>query len=171
MPDIELPAGDAAQFLEFIVGLQHYCLEILEVREVRMLESVTPLAQSPRHVCGVMNLRGDIVPVIDLGVRFGVRDQCDAGPLDAANPAIVLIADIRGELTALRIDRILDVLDGDLAQMQPVPRAAADEGADYVQGMLTIDGRLVLRLELAKLVPRMDSVEELCDTQSNLAIA
>lgn len=171
MPDPFTDPQEVDQFLEFVVGQQHYCLEILEVREVRMLDIVTPLAQSPRHVCGVMNLRGDIIPVIDLGVRFGVREHCELHSTDPAHPPIALIAEVRGELTALRIDRILDVLVGSPEQMQAVPRAASDEATDYVLGMLNIDGRLLLRLDLEKLVPSIDAHDDLCDTQSNLAIA
>jgi purine-binding chemotaxis protein CheW len=157
MPEQTPSSAALTQFLEFCVGQQHYCVEILRVREVRMLDAITPLAQSPSYIGGLINLRGEIVPVIDLPIRFMRADGLPVEGSAPASAAIALIAEVRGELTAFRVDRIMDVLVSDSAQIQPVPKAISREEADYLVGMLNFDGRMILLLDIERLVPEFES--------------
>lgn len=161
MPEHTISSAALTQFLEFRVGQQHYCVEILRVREVRMLDAITPLAQSPSYISGLINLRGEIVPVIDLPIRFMRGDSPLADGVAPANAAIALIAEVRGELTAFRVDRIMDVLVSDSAQIQPVPKAIGRDSADYVVGMLNFDGRMILLLDIERLVPQFENPSQL----------
>lgn len=210
MSEHQTSSAALTQYLEFCVGQQHYCIEILRVREVRMLDAITPLAQSPNYVSGLINLRGEIVPVIDLPIRLARADSAtDARPasqpstdnvsddasvnasvnasleasleaginnltVEAASSkatSIALIAEVRGEVTAFRVDRIMDVLVSDAAQIQPVPKAICRESSDYVVGMLNFDGRMILLLDVERLVPQSEGAGQLSEQRREPAAA
>jgi purine-binding chemotaxis protein CheW len=155
---------EVRQYLEFRIGAQHYAAEILSVREVRMIDAITPMAQAPVHIAGVMNLRGNIVPVVDLGVRFNVRSMPLPLDHDPQNPAIALLAELGEELIALRVDRILDVLSAPATDLQPVPKSIASLDDSSVTALLHLEDRLLLVLDLQLLATSLDVLNPVSDT-------
>src|SRR5271154_2123844 len=115
-------AGRAAslptQVVSFAIGDDHYGVDIMAVREIKGWTEITHLPRQPDYVRGVLNLRGVIVPIVDLRCRFG-QGLTEATPLH-----IVIIVQIATKPVGLLADRVLDIVSLDAAQVKPVPRVA-----------------------------------------------
>ena len=114
-------AGVAAQrsdFISFAIGDEQYGVDIMAVREIKGWSSVTHLPNQPEYVRGVLNLRGVMVPIVDLRCRFG-QGNTETTPLH-----VVIIVQIDGRQVGLLADRVLDIVSFEPSQVQPVPRIA-----------------------------------------------
>lgn len=133
---------DVRQILTFILDGEEYGIPILQVQEIRGQTEITPIPNTPPHVRGVMNLRGEVVPVLDLRARLGIP------PVDATDVSIVLRLGDRA--LAMTVDAVSDVLDLMDEQIAPMPEV---HGADktLLTGMARCDGRLVLLLDVGAL--------------------
>ena len=116
-------AGTATQtqFISFAIGDDQYGVDIMAVREIKGWTDITHLPKQPEYVRGVLNLRGAIVPIVDLRCRFG-QGLTETTPLH-----IVIIVQIGGRQIGLIGDRVLDIVSVDAAEIQPVPRTAQGE--------------------------------------------
>jgi purine-binding chemotaxis protein CheW len=128
------------KMIVFAVGEQEYCIPILSVREIRGFEKTTALPFAPHYVCGAINLRGIILTVIDLAVYLNVEPQPD-------NPrrVVVIVESRNGTVCGLLVDRVIDMADVNLADIQ----AVAEEDSS-LSGLVMIADRMigVLRLEV-----------------------
>jgi purine-binding chemotaxis protein CheW len=145
-------AGDdvGAQYLTFVCDGQEYGVEILRVQEIKGWDRVTRVPHSPDFVLGVMNLRGTIVPVVDLRRRFGLK----AGSFDASTVVIVVhagSANGRGTV-GIMVDAVSEVynFDADSVRSPPAIATAADHA--FVSGIATIEDKMVMLLDIDKLV-------------------
>lgn len=138
------------QYLTFILGEEEYAVDILRVREIRVWEAVTPIPRTASFIKGVINLRGAIVPVIDLGERFGLP----AHPYGPRTVMIVLgvMDGERERLMALVVDAVADVqtLNADQTSAPPDFGAAIDNA--YIRGLATIEGRMLVLLDSDRLL-------------------
>jgi purine-binding chemotaxis protein CheW len=145
-------AGDAAngaastQFISFAIGEDQYGVDIMSVREIKGWSDITHLPKQPDYVRGVLNLRGAIVPIIDLRCRFG-QGLTDTTPLH-----IVIIVQIGGRQVGLIGDRVLDIVSVEAKQIQPVPRTAQGTGADFLSGLVTIEDTMIALIDLPNLL-------------------
>lgn len=139
------------QWLAFRLGDQTYGLEISTVREIVRTPEITPVPQSPEHVSGVMNLRGRIVPVIDLRKKL----SC---PVTASPKSRVLVMTREGRLTGFLVDQASEVLKIAPADIEPSPKLFGDEVEGYVTGIAKHRGKLVVLLDAGKLL--RSNVEE-----------
>src|SRR6478752_9959938 len=114
----EATYADIIQFISFAIGDDHYGVDIMAVREIKGWTEITHLPKQPDYVRGVLNLRGIIVPIIDLRCRFG-QGLTQATPLH-----IAIIVQIGGKPIGLLADRVLDIVSLDPSQIKPVPRVA-----------------------------------------------
>ena len=139
------------QWLAFRVGEQGYGLDIRFVREIVRLPQITAVPQSPAHIAGVMNLRGQIVPVVDLGKRLGDSPK---PPLPAADSrkSRVLVVTLSAKLTGLLVDEATEVLKIAPTDIEPAPKLFGDEGEGYVSGIARHQGMLVVLLDAEKLL-------------------
>src|SRR5215468_1737124 len=107
-----------SQFISFAIGDDQYGVDIMAVREIKGWSQITPLPRQPDYMRGVLNLRGVMVPIIDLRCRFG-QGMTEATPLH-----VVIVVQIGANHVGLLADRVLDIVAIDAAQIQPVPRIA-----------------------------------------------
>ncbi|HEX3505232.1 MAG TPA: chemotaxis protein CheW [Xanthobacteraceae bacterium] len=136
----------SSQFISFAIGDDQYGVDIMAVREIKGWTAITHLPRQPDYVRGVLNLRGVIVPIIDLRCRFG-QGMTEATPLH-----IVIIVQIGSKLVGLLADRVLDIVSLDATQVQPVPRVVHSARLDFLSGIVTVDDAMIALIDLANLL-------------------
>jgi purine-binding chemotaxis protein CheW len=134
------------QFISFALGDDQYGVDIMAVREIKGWADITHLPKQPEYVRGVLNLRGAIVPIVDLRCRFG-QGLTETTPLH-----IVIIVQIGGRQIGLIGDRVLDIVSVDASQIQKVPRTGHAEQADFLSGLVTHDGVMIALIELSEIL-------------------
>lgn len=135
------------ELLSFRIGDQEYCIDIMSVREIRGWTRATPLPHAPAHVKGVINLRGTVLPVIDLGLRLGM----DAIAEDERN--VIVVVQVGGVHSGLLVDSVSDILGIPQEALQPPPEFGDEAMAGAIRGLTLIDGQLVRVLNLETVVP------------------
>jgi purine-binding chemotaxis protein CheW len=141
-----LPTG----MLTFRLGAEHYAIDILKVQEIRGYEAVTRIANTPRSVKGVINLRGNIVPIIDMRIRF---DLAQAAYDDFT---VVIIVNVGTRVVGMVVDGVSDVVSLAPEQIQPGPTLAAIDQSCII-GLGTLDDRMLILLDVQALLADMDS--------------
>ena len=147
------------QYLSFTLGGEDYGVDILKVHEIKGWEAVRPLPESPPYVKGVLDLRGTIVPIIDLRSRFKFT-QVEYTP----TTVIIVLAVETGErklVMGIVVDSVSDVLDTKAEEIKPAPNLGARISTRYIRGMISREGRMVILLD----VDRLLSPEELGDLE------
>jgi purine-binding chemotaxis protein CheW len=134
------------QLISFAIGDDQYGVDIMAVREIKGWTDITHLPRQPDYVRGVLNLRGVIVPIIDLRCRFG-QGLTEATPLH-----IVIIVHIGSKAVGLLADRVLDIVSLDESQIQPVPKIAASQRVSFLSGLVTIDSGMIALIDLPNLL-------------------
>ncbi len=137
-------AGD--QYLTFAVDGSEYGLEILRVQEIKGYTRVTPIPRTPPHVKGVLNLRGTIVPVIDLRVRFALPE------VDHTRFSVVIVLTVGTRVIGLLVDAVSDVLTVGAADRGAVPDLGGSVDTAFVAGMAKSGDRLITLLDVDRLV-------------------
>ncbi|MCC7122087.1 MAG: purine-binding chemotaxis protein CheW [Gammaproteobacteria bacterium] len=143
-------AAEADQFLTFMLDGEEYGVDILRVQEIKGWESATEIPNTPPYIRGVINLRGTIVPVIDLRRRFAME------AIEYTNTTVIIVLRIRaadGEKTmGFIVDAVSDVYNVTSEQMKPAPEFGGQVRTDYVKGLATVDGKMVILLDIDQLV-------------------
>lgn len=134
------------QLISFAIGDDQYGVDIMAVREIKGWTDITPLPRQPDYVRGVLNLRGVIVPIVDLRCRFG-QGLTNATPLH-----IVIIVQIAGKPIGLLADRVLDIVSLDESQIKPVPRVAQAHRLNFLSGLVTTEGAMIAMIDLPNLL-------------------
>jgi purine-binding chemotaxis protein CheW len=137
---------DIIEFISFSIGDDQYGVQIMSVREIKGWSGVTHLPKQPDYVRGVLNLRGVMVPIIDLRCRFG-QGTTEAGPMH-----VVIIVQIGDKLVGILADRVLDIVSFEDAKIQPVPKVGQGAEADFLSGLITIDDNLLALIDLEHLI-------------------
>ena len=126
---------------------QAFAIDIASVREIRAWSQPTPLPWAPAHVRGMMDLRGLVIPIIDMGKRLGLE------PIQAGPTSVIVVAEIRGRLAGLLVDAVCDLVDLDASRLQPTPDIGSRESSEVVQGIFELDGRIVSLIALDEIIP------------------
>ena len=134
------------QFISFAIGDDQYGVDIMAVREIKGWSGITQLPKQPDYVRGVLNLRGVMVPIIDLRCRFG------QGMTEATAMHIVIIVQIDTLQVGLLGDRVLDIVSVELSQVQPVPKIAEAARIDFLSGLVTVNGGMIALIDLPRLL-------------------
>ena len=140
------------QVLTFCLGSETYAVDILLVQEIRGWAPVTRLPQAPTHLLGVLNLRGSIVPVIDMRVRFGL-EQAPFTPLTVIVVLSVQTASVRREF-GLVVDSVSDVVDIDAAALQETPSLGSKASVELIKGLAAVADRMLILLDVDELIRR-----------------
>lgn len=140
-------ASDHFQCVTFTVAGQPYCIDIMSVREIRNWSGATELPNTQAHVRGVINLRGVIVPVIDMKVLFGL------GPTEVTSTHVVVIVAIRDRLHGLLVDTVSDILTMKRNDIVPLPEGVGHVQNQVIQGLTTADNQMLAILSLEPLIP------------------
>ena len=136
----------ADQLISFAIGDDQYGVDIMAVREIKGWTAITPLPGQPEYVRGVLNLRGVIVPIVDLRCRFG-QGLTEATPLH-----IVIVVQIDGKTVGLLADRVLDIVSLDAAEVKPVPRIAQSQKLRFLSGLVTHEEAMIALIDLPNLL-------------------
>lgn len=140
------------ELLSFHVGDHEYSVDIMSVREIRGWTHTTSLPHSPEFVRGVINLRGTVLPVIDLDLRLG---------LDGSEPSernVIIVVDIQGRSLGLRVDAVSDILSIPLDAMTPPPDIVDDADESFLRALTIIDDRMVRVLDIGTLLPPLGDI-------------
>jgi len=146
LADIGDAQAASSQFISFAIGDDQYGVDIMAVREIKGWTAITHLPKQPDYVRGVLNLRGVIVPIVDLRCRFS-QGMTEATPLH-----IVIIVQIGSKLIGLLADRVLDIVSLDATQIQPVPRVVQSARLDFLSGIVTVDDAMIALIDLPNLL-------------------
>jgi purine-binding chemotaxis protein CheW len=138
--------ADLSHFISFAIGDDQYGVDIMAVREIKGWSQITPLPRQPDYMRGVLNLRGVMVPIIDLRCRFG-QGMTEASPLH-----IVIVVQIGPNHVGLLADRVLDIVALEPSRIQPVPRIAQTSRADFLSGLVTIESGMIALIDLSHIL-------------------
>lgn len=156
-------SGDANQYLTFILANEEYGVDILRVQEIKGWDSVTPIPNTPEFIKGVINLRGTIVPIVDLRQRFS-QNNVSYSPLTV----VIVLKATDGEkerVIGVVVDAVSDVYNISAEKMNPPPDFGTAVNVDYVKGLATVDKKMVIILDIDRLL-----VGGVKDTINKLAV-
>jgi len=134
------------EFLAFTLGSEEYGIDILKVQEIRGYEAVTRIANAPEFIKGVINLRGIIIPVVDMRIKFNL------GEVKYDQFTVVIILNINGRVVGMVVDSVSDVTTLTPEQVKPAPDMGTSFSSDYVIGLGTIDERMLILVNIDKLM-------------------
>lgn len=136
---------DTRQYIKFLATGQEYAADIMAIREIRGWTETTTLPHSADYIRGVINLRGVVLPVIDLKARLG------RGPTETSSSHVIIVVQCGERITGLLVDAVLDIMSVASDQIQPVPDMVREEDNDYVDGIAVLDENMVTLLGIDKL--------------------
>ncbi len=141
----------ARELIAFRIGDQEFCVDIMSVREIRGWTPATAMPHAPPYVIGIINLRGAVLPIIDLSARLGMK---------AAEPTqrhVIIVAQIKRKSVGLLVDAVSDILTITEENIQPTPEISSDLQKQFARGILAIDNRMICLVELEALFPDVES--------------
>jgi purine-binding chemotaxis protein CheW len=147
MSEVANQSGIGRELISFRIGDQEFCVDIMEVREIRGWTPATALPQAPPVVRGVINLRGAVLPIVDLGARLGL------GTADPTARHVIIVAQVQNQIVGLLVDAVSDILTVTDEEIQPTPDVASEMVRNFVRGLLAIEGRMVSFISLDRVLP------------------
>jgi purine-binding chemotaxis protein CheW len=150
MQMVEIGKTDGAamrELLTFVIGSQEFCIDVMAVREIRVWTPATPVAHAPSFVCGVINLRGIVLPIIDFAVRLGFAAT------QPTNRHAILVVQIRDQTVGLLVEGVSEILTISRDLIQPTPDVALRAATDFVSGIVATDGRMISLIALDAILP------------------
>ena len=148
--------GEALQYLTFTLGQEEYAIDILKVQEIRGYDPVTRIANTSGFIKGVINLRGVIVPIVDLRIKFGV------GEATYHEFTVVIILNIERRVVGIVVDGVSDVVTLPADEIRPVPEMGAALDTRYLVGLAPLGERMIIVADIEKLMTstEMELVEQ-----------
>lgn len=148
MTNVAALAGEPAgqEFLVFTLGDEEYGIDILKVQEIRGYDQVTRIANTPAFIKGVTNLRGVIVPIVDLRVKFSQQD------VTYNDNTVVIVLNLSQRVVGIVVDGVSDVLSLSAAQIRPAPEFAVTLSTEYLTGLGALDERMLILVNIEKLL-------------------
>jgi purine-binding chemotaxis protein CheW len=137
------------ELISFRIGEQEFCVDIMAVREIRGWTPATPLPQAPSYVRGVINLRGAVLPIVDLSARLGL------GATEPSVRNVIIVVRIGQRLVGLLVDAVSEVLTATAEMIQPTPDVSCDAVKMFIRGILALEGRMVSWITLDKILPEL----------------
>ncbi len=144
------PNSTGGEYLSFTLGNEHYGVDILKVQEIRGYDAVTRVPDAPDYIKGVINLRGTIVPVIDLRLKL----RLDEARYDAFTVMIVL--NVEDRVVGIVVDSVSDVIPLNADQIRPTPEFGAAVDTRFISGIGTQDDRMLILLDIETLLDTAD---------------
>jgi purine-binding chemotaxis protein CheW len=139
-------ASKALEFLAFTLGQEEYGIDIQKVQELRGYDTVTRIANAPEHIKGVVNLRGIIVPIIDMRIKFNL------GTPTYDQFTVVIILNMASRVMGMVVDSVSDVITLKPEQIKPAPEMGAVLDTDYLIGLGTLDDRMLILVDIDRLM-------------------
>lgn len=138
------------EFLTFVLGGEEYAIDILKVQEIRGYDAVTPIAHAPEFIKGVINLRGAIVPIIDLRIKFGL------GKPEYTMFTVVVILNVGTRVVGIVVDAVSDVIGVGSDQLHPPPELSRAVDLRYITGLAMLDERMLIVVDIEGLMLSAD---------------
>ncbi len=139
----------AQQFLTFRIGAEEYGIDILKVQEIRSYEAPTRIAHAPSFVKGVVNLRGVIVPIVDMRIRLGCQAETNAF-------TVVIVLNVVGRVVGMVVDSVSDVLEMSRSAIRPAPEVGSAIDTRFVTGLGTVNDRMLILLDIEAMIASPD---------------
>lgn len=143
-------SGASSEFLAFTLGDEVYGIDILKVQEIRGFEPVTKIANTPEFIRGVVNLRGVIVPIIDMRLKFNLET------VEYNQFTVVIILNVCGRVIGMVVDGVSDVVEFTPEQIHDAPEFGASLDTEYLIGMGTMDERMIILIDIEHLMSSSD---------------
>ncbi|GAC09528.1 chemotaxis protein CheW [Paraglaciecola chathamensis] len=138
--------AESNEFLSFFLGEEHYALDIMTVKEIRGYETVTKIANAPSFIKGVINLRGDIVPIIDLRIKFSV------GEATYTEFTIVIMLNVCDRIVGIVVDGVSDVIKLQDEDIRPPPEFGVAFDSKYLLGLASLEEHMVILVNIESLI-------------------
>ncbi|WP_061929661.1 chemotaxis protein CheW [Aureimonas sp. AU22] len=140
-------AERARELIAFRVAEQEFCVDITSVREIRGFAAATPLPHTPGFVTGVINLRGAVLPIVDLSLRLGF------GPTEPTARSVIIVVMVGNQLVGLLVDAVSDILTVVDENLQPTPDLASEIARSFVRGVIALEGRMISLISTESVLP------------------
>lgn len=134
------------KYLTFVLNHEEYGLEILRVREIIGLMDITPVPQMPHFIKGIINLRGKVIPVVDLRLKFGMPEA------EYTKETCTIVVDIENRLMGIVVDTVSEVLDITAKDIEPTPSLGSTIKTDFILGMGKVKGKVKILLDIDKVL-------------------
>lgn len=143
------PGGshNQVELVAFRLSGQEFCVDIMDVREIRGWTPVTPIPHAPHYVTGVINLRGSVLPIIDLSSRFGMAATVPS------ERHVIIVMQLGNRTAGLLVDAVSDVLSCDTSSIQPTPDVISSLAQSFIRGVLALNGRLISVVTPEQILP------------------
>ncbi|TAL31499.1 MAG: chemotaxis protein CheW [Phenylobacterium sp.] len=141
------------ELISFRIGAQEFCVDIMAIREIRGWTAATALPQSPSFVKGVINLRGAVLPIVDLASRLGFEST------EASDRNVIIVAQIGEQVVGLLVDAVSDILTVTDDVIQPTPDVASETAKSFIRGLIAMDGRMISLIGLDRVLPENVELE------------
>ena len=150
---LEQKSGAARELIAFAVGKQEFCIDVMSVREIRGWTPATVLPHSQSFVRGVINLRGAVLPIVDLAVRLGFP------PAEVMGRHVIIVVQVGSQFVGLLVDAVSDILSVSDSEVLPPPDVASDMAKRFVCGLLAMEGRMLSILSVDSVLPEQERGE------------
>ncbi|RTL62573.1 MAG: chemotaxis protein CheW [Hyphomicrobiales bacterium] len=142
--------AETRELIAFRIGTQEFCIDIMSIREIRGWTPATPLPKSPSFVRGVINLRGTVLPIVDLAVRLGFA------PSEPTARHAIMVSQIGQQVVGLLVEGVSDIFTVSDSDIQPTPDVASDMAKRFVRGVIATDGRMISLIALNAVLPSLE---------------
>ena len=139
------------ELIAFRVGAQEFCVDIMSVREIRGWTPATPLPHAQKFMRGVINLRGTVLPIIDLSASLGF------GFTTPEARHVIIVVRVGEQETGLLVDAVCDILSVTEDMLQPTPNVASDTVRSFIRGILAVEGRMIGEIGLERILPEKEA--------------
>ncbi len=146
-------SGETLEIIAFRLHEQEFCVKTTTIREIRGWAPSTPIPHAPSDVIGVMNLRGSVIPIIDLAYKLGMKSTV------ANERSAIVVAEVHNMVIGMLVDRVSDILTIGSDQVQPVPEVTASFDRSYCEGIIATENGMICFLNLAKMFKETDAEE------------
>jgi purine-binding chemotaxis protein CheW len=138
--------SEAGEYLSFLLGREEYGIEILKVQEIRGYDAVTQIPNTPSFIKGVVNLRGKIVPIVDLRIKFNLEN------IEYNEFTVVIVLNFSGRIMGVVVDGVSDVIALNQAQIEPMPSLVTGIDTQYIIGLATYEERMLILVAIEQLM-------------------
>jgi len=142
--------NNSSELLTFTLGSEEYGIDILKVQEIRGYEAVTTIAHAPEFIKGVINLRGIIVPIVDMRIKFNL------GRVSYDETTVVIVLNFANRVVGMVVDGVSDVITLKAEQIKPAPEFGASLDTKYLMGLGTVDERMIILVDIERLMTSRD---------------
>ena len=146
----DMDAKEVLQLVTFRLGDEEFSLDILKVQEIIRHMDLTRVPRTPEFVDGVINLRGRVIPVLDLRKRFGMQGQ------DKTSDTRIIVVDVDGRTVGFKVDAVSEVLRISPDTVEPPPSVVSGGESEYIKGIGKLEGRLIILLDVTKILSKSE---------------